>query len=192
MKTNEQLGRFNGPAEVRLVRILPGPIERVWEYLTDPEKRARWFAGGPMEQRVGGKVQLNFRHKNLAPNETPPPAYEKHHEPGTTMDGVVTRCDPPHTLAFTFGSDGESEAIFELTPQGKNVLMVLTHRAREGDVPYMPEFGSGWHSHLALLIAVLEGSPLPPFWSLHTRLKVEYDALHQAVQGGTHSTSLRE
>jgi len=53
MKNNNQSGQFTGPAEIRLVRTLPGPIERVWEYLTDSEKRSRWFAGGPMEQRVG-------------------------------------------------------------------------------------------------------------------------------------------
>jgi len=39
-------------ALIRVIRgQLPGPIERVWEYLTDPDKRARWFAGGPMEPR---------------------------------------------------------------------------------------------------------------------------------------------
>ena len=92
MKANEQPGKFTGPAEVRFVRTLPGPIERVWEYLTDPEKRARWFASGPMEQRAGGKMRLNFRHKDLAPDETPPEGYEQHHDPGQNMDGIVTRC----------------------------------------------------------------------------------------------------
>src|ERR1700733_13906179 len=66
MKNNEQYGKFTGPAEIRIVRTLPGPIERVWEYLTDSEKRSRWFAGGPMEPRQGGKLTLNFRHINLA------------------------------------------------------------------------------------------------------------------------------
>jgi hypothetical protein len=51
MIANDLHGQFTGPAEVRLVRILPGPIERVWDYLTDSEKRGRWFAGGPMEPR---------------------------------------------------------------------------------------------------------------------------------------------
>ena len=60
MNSNEQPGKFNGPAEIRIVRILPGPIERVWEYLTDPKKRARWFAGGSMEPRVGGKDVSQF------------------------------------------------------------------------------------------------------------------------------------
>ena len=55
MKANDQHGKFTGPAEVRLVRTLPGPIERVWEYLTDPEKRSRWFAGGPMELSAGAE-----------------------------------------------------------------------------------------------------------------------------------------
>ena len=184
MKSNEQPGKFNGPAEVRFVRILPGPIERIWEYLTDPEKRARWFAGGPLEQRVGGKVQLNFRHKDLAPDEVPPEGYEQHHDPGTRMNGVVTRCEPPRLLAFTFGSDGESEATFELTPHGKDVQLVLTHRAMGGDLPYMSEFGAGWHTHLALLIALLEGAPRPPFWSPFTTVKANYEKLRLAAERG--------
>ena len=28
---------------VRFERLLPGPIERVWEYLTDGDKRATWL-----------------------------------------------------------------------------------------------------------------------------------------------------
>ena len=84
MKSNEQHGKFTGPGEVRLVRTLPGPIERIWEYLTDPEKRARWFAGGPMEPKKGGKMELFFLHKNLAPDETPPediPEYKQYVDP---------------------------------------------------------------------------------------------------------------
>jgi uncharacterized protein YndB with AHSA1/START domain len=184
MKSNEQTGKFTGPAEVRIVRTLPGPIERVWEYLTDPEKRARWFAGGPMEQRVGGKMQLTFLHKNLAPDEAPPEEYQKVHCEGRTMDGIVTRCEPPRVLAFTFGSDGESVATFELTPQGKNVLLVVTHRSTGGDLPYMASFGAGWHTHLTHLIALLEGTPRPPFWPVHGKVKAEYEKLRIAAQGG--------
>ena len=182
MKINDEPGKFTGPAEVRLVRTLPGPIERIWEYLTDPEKRARWFAGGPMELRVGGKMRFEFRHKDIAPGETPPEQYAKTHEGGRGFDGTVTRCEPPHLLAFTFGSDGESEAIFELTPQGKDVLLVLTHRSTGGDLPSMHEFGAGWHTHLAQLIAQLEGAPTPPFWPMMMELRPEYDKARIAAQ----------
>lgn len=182
MKTNDLHGEFTGPAEIRLVRTLPGPIERVWEYLTDSEKRSRWFAGGPMELRKGGKLTLHFRHKDLAPDETPPEEHKQHHDPGTSMDGIVTRCEPPRVLAFTFGSTGDSEATFELTPQGKTVLLVLTHRARGEDVPYMADFGAGWHTHFAHLIALLAGDLRPPFWPLHTKLKADYEKLRLAAQ----------
>ena len=135
-----------------------------------------------MEQRVGGKVRLEFRHSCIAPTETPPEEYIKAHEGGQAFDGTVTRCEPPHLLAFTFGSDGESEATFELTPQGKNVLLVLTHRATGGDVPYMSEFGSGWHTHFAHLIAFLEGAPRPPFWPMFLKHKADYEKLRIAAQ----------
>lgn len=180
-KENDQFGRFNGPAEVRLVRTLPGPLERVWEYLTDSEKRARWFAGGSMELRPGGKVTFIIRHKNLGPDETPPAEHRESQDGGRTMSGTITRCEPPRVLAFTFDHYGKSEATFELTPQGENVQLVLTHRGIGDDLSYMIGFGSGWHTHLAHLIALLEGAPRPPFWPLHAKLYVDYEKLHVAA-----------
>jgi uncharacterized protein YndB with AHSA1/START domain len=182
MKNNDQPGKFTSPTEIRIVRTLPGPIERIWEYLTDSEKRARWFASGHMEQRVGGKVRLEFRHSCIAPNEIPPEEFKKAHEGGPAFESTITRFEPPHLLAFTFGSDGESEATFQLTPQGKDVLLVLTHRSTAGDIPYMHEFAAGWHTHIAQLIAQLQGTPPPPFWPMLTTLKPEYDKARIAAQ----------
>lgn len=179
MNTNDQFGNFHGPAEVRLVRTLPGPIERIWEYLTDPEKRARWFAGGPMEPRAGGKMELFFHHQNIAPDETPPEQFQKVHESGFTMPGTILRWEPPHVLSYTF--DEASEVTFELIPQGKDVQMVLTHRASGEDLPFITGYASGWHSHFAILIALLEDTPRPAFWAMHARLKAEYEKLYAAV-----------
>ncbi len=169
---NDQPGKFTQPGEVRIVRTLPGPIERVWDYLVDPEKRARWFAGGPMEPRKGGKVELFFHHKNIAPDETPPEDHQKVQDPGFTMSLTVLRWEPPHVLSYTF--DEDSDVTFELTPQGKSVQLVLTHRSRGADLPFLNGYASGWHTHLAHLIALLEGAPRPPFWAMHARLKAEY------------------
>src|ERR1022692_2026430 len=110
MKANDIHGEFTGPAEVRLVRTLPGPIERIWDYLTDSEKRSHWFAGGPMELRKGGKLTLHFRHRNLAPDETPPEEHKQHHDPGTSMEGVVTRCEPPRVTTPSMLVPGSSPA----------------------------------------------------------------------------------
>lgn len=177
---NDSFGQFSGPAEVRIVRTLPGPIERIWEYLTDPEKRARWFAGGPMEPRKGGKMILQFKHKNIAPDEAPPEQYQDVHESGFEMPGTILRWEPPRVLSYTF--DEASDVTFELTPQGDQVTLVLTHRARGTDIPSISGYASGWHTHFALLIALLEGTPPPPFWAMHTRLKVEYAKVHAALK----------
>jgi uncharacterized protein YndB with AHSA1/START domain len=181
VKTNDQYGTFSSRSEVRFVRILPGPIERVWDYLTDPDKRARWFAGGPMELRPGGKVTFLVRHKNLAPDEIPPAAHLASHDSGRIMSGTVTRCEPPRLLAFTFSHYSESEATFELTPRGKDVQLVLTHRGTGDDLSYMAGFGSGWHTHLAHLTALLEGAPRPPFWPMQLQLGAEYAQLFAAL-----------
>jgi uncharacterized protein YndB with AHSA1/START domain len=181
MKANDEHGKFTGPAEVRLVRMLPGPIERVWQYLTDPEKRARWICGGVLEQKAGGKVEFNMVHKNLAPDETPPAKYAQVQDPGVTFEGRVLRCEPPRLLVYTFGSD-DSEVTFELTPQGKQVQLVLTHRVRGAEEQAeLTNYSTGWHTHLAFLLAELEGTPRPKLWAMHARLTAEYEKLRAAA-----------
>lgn len=178
---NEQLGKFTQPGEVRIIRTLPGPIERVWDFLVDPAKRARWFAGGPMEPRAGGKVRLDFCHKNIAPDEIPPDDHKKYQEPGESVEGRVLRWEPPRVLSYTFGGD-DSDVTFELTPQGKNVQLVLTHRSRGEDLPFLHGYAGGWHTHLAQLVALLEDAPRPPFWPMHARLKAEYAKLRESAK----------
>ena len=179
MKTNDQLGDFKNQGEVRIVRTLPGPVERIWEYLTDPEKRARWFAGGPMEPKKGGKVELFFQHKNIAPDEVPPEEFKEVHESGFKMPGTILRWEPPRVLSYTF--DENSDVTFELTPEGKNVRLLLTHRSRGEDLSSITGYASGWHTHLALLVSLLEGGARPPFWATHARLKQEYAKIHAAA-----------
>jgi uncharacterized protein YndB with AHSA1/START domain len=156
---------------VRFERLLPGPIERVWAYLTDPEKRGTWLAAGPMELSVGGRVELNFRHADLSAEKTPPERYKKL-EAGHTMQGQITRCEPPRLLSYTWAEWGE--VTFELTPRGDDVLLVLTHR-RLPDRGGMVSVAGGWHAHLGILADNLEGRQPRPFWSTHTEVAAEYE-----------------
>ena len=96
MKRN---GLVTEPRTVRFERVLPGPIERVWAYLTESEKRRKWLASGEMELRVGGRVELKFNHADLSANIEPPPERYKH-EIGETFIGRITRCEPPRLLSF--------------------------------------------------------------------------------------------
>ena len=53
------------PGTVKLQRLLPGPIERVWAYITESDKRAKWLARGEFDLRVGGKIRLEFDNSKL-------------------------------------------------------------------------------------------------------------------------------
>ena len=160
---------------VRLERMLPGPIERVWAYLTDSEKRGKWFASGPMELRAGGKLEFHFHNSKLAPQAEPVPERFKQYE-GMTSSGRVTRCEPPHLLSFTWGEEqgDESEVTFELADRSGEVLMVLTHR-RLPNRKEMVGVASGWHVHVGVLIDQLNGREPKPFWSTLEKLEAEYD-----------------
>lgn len=165
-------GIVTAPGTVRLERVLPGPIERVWAHLTESEKRARWFAAGAMDLRVGGALTLRFDHARLSHEKTPPERWRG--AEGHVADGVITRCEPPRLLAFTWGSgDDASEVAFELTARGTDVLLVLTHRKlpSRDDVA---DVSGGWHAHLAVLAAVLADEPPPGFWSLVGAVDAEY------------------
>jgi len=157
---------------VRIERLLPGPIERVWAYLTESEKRGKWLASGEMELRVGGKVQLHFLHSSLTPHQEPIPERFKSMECGAGFKGTVTHCDPPRLLAYTWGDD-TSEVKFELMPQDEKVLLVITHtRLRDRDEKTL--VASGWHTHLGILEDnLLEQTPRP-FWSTFGQVEAEY------------------
>ena len=169
-------GQVTGPGSVRFERVLPGPIERVWTYLTEPDKRGKWLAKGPMELRVGGAVELEFHHADLSPEPDAPPEKYRKHEGGSTMHGRVTTSDPPRLLSYTWGEENgpDTEVTFELTPRGQDVLLVLTHR-RLADSDAMQSVSGGWHAHLGILADVLEGRTPRPFWTTHARLEKEYE-----------------
>jgi len=132
---------------VRFERLLPLPIERVWQFLTDTALLPEWFGNGTIEPRVGGAVRLMNGH----------------------IRGVVTQWNPPRRLAYTWnvfnaGEDQssypESYLTFELEPREDRVLLVLTH------LPVLERFekqnAMGWHCFLDMLDAAVRGEPALP------------------------------
>lgn len=164
------------PRTVRLERILPGPIEHVWAYLTESDKRGQWLARGSMELRVGGKVELHFHHAELSPEPGPVPERYKAVENGHDMVARVTICEPPRRLAFTWGDRdvNPSEVLFELTPIDDRVRLVVTH-SKLPNRGEMVGVSGGWHSHLAVLVDRLHGRAPINFWRLHAGTDAEYE-----------------
>lgn len=169
-------GVITEPRTIVFRRVLPGPIERVWAYLTESEKRAKWLASGPMDLHAGGLVELHFHHADLSPEADAIPEKYKHCENGVTQVGHVIRCEPPRLLSQTWGEgvNGASEVTFELTPEGEDVLLTLTHRKLR-DRDEMLSVAGGWHAHLGILVDHLNDRIPPPFWTTHRRLEGIYD-----------------
>lgn len=172
---NDTPGELINAGEVRFVRMLPGPIERVWQFLTDPDKRKLWFADGTAPAAEGGKMQLIFRNAQLAAGEQVPAKYERHATDGISFYVKVLRCEPPRLLVHSWDEeDGTgSEVTFELAPVGDRVQLTLTHRRVE-KLEDLLDYCGGWHVHFSVLIAQLEGSPKPPFWATLDRVGPVY------------------
>jgi uncharacterized protein YndB with AHSA1/START domain len=176
---NDRLGEVTGPREITFVRLLPGPIDRAWAFLVEADKRRLWLAGGEIEPRLGGKVTLVFHNAQLtADGETVPERFAG--RSGCLEDsGRVTAWAPPHRLAFSWGGEpGEtSEVVFDLAEAGDGkVRLTLTHRALK-DRAGMLGVSGGWHAHLGLLVAALEGRKPDRFWSVIEAAETTYGPL---------------
>lgn len=171
----EKLGEIIAPGTIRFERSLPGTVEKVWSYLTESEKRGKWLAKGEMELFEGGQVHLHFLHQELSPAPDTIPEKYRDMKDGHHFTGRMLKVQPPHLLSFTW-EDG-SEVTMELTPQGDRVLLVLTHRKLEDNAKTRSSVGGGWHTHLAILVANLEGTVPPPFWKTHLAVEGIYAGL---------------
>jgi uncharacterized protein YndB with AHSA1/START domain len=167
--TPDAYGALTEPATLKIQRLLPGPIERVWAYLTQSDLRRQWLAAGDMEMKVGAPVELVWRNDELSnpPGERPAGFPDEHR-----MQSQITELDPPRKLAISWGSTGGVS--FELEPKGKDVLLTVIHR-RVTERATLLNVSGGWHMHLDVLAARLAGKEPPPFWEGWSRLKQEYE-----------------
>ena len=123
LATLDAYGVLTEPATLKIQRLLPGPIERVWAYLTESDLRRQWLAAGQMEMKVGAPFEFVWRNDELTnpPGQRPPGFSDEHR-----MQSHITELDPPRKLAITWGSNGGVS--FELEPEGNEVLLTVIHR----------------------------------------------------------------
>jgi uncharacterized protein YndB with AHSA1/START domain len=171
----DNYGTVNESGVLRMERILPAPIERVWSYFVEPEKRATWLAGGTMAHAPGGRIELDFNHIYLS-GERAPERFGACNDRIQAISHVV-RIDPPRLLVMSWddGGPAESEVSFELTPENAHATrLVLTHR-RLPDRSQLLSHSTGWHTHLDTLETVLQGRKMEKFWTHFMELEAVYD-----------------
>lgn len=146
--------QFTHAHMVRFERLLPGPVERAWQVLTDASLLPGWYGEGRIEPRTGGAVSLMGGH----------------------IRGTVTQWLPPQRLAYSWNvfNPGdevspypESFLALELKAVGSDTALTLTH------LPVLERFvklnAMGWHTYLDMLAAALRGEPMAPRDAYMTR-----------------------
>lgn len=131
--------------EVRLERDLPGPIDRVWQLITDAKGSASWFGDG---WTIPPQAGATWRH-------------------ASDMHGTVRVYDAPNVLELTWNDDHHDDASIvdsilriQLREAGERVHLTLTHRGLP--LAAMRGKGPGWHAYLDTLAATLHGESLDP------------------------------
>ena len=167
--SRDAYGSLIEPTTLKIQRLLPGPIERVWAYVTDGELRRKWLAAGRMEMKAGTAFEFVWRNDELTdPPGNKPEGFGEEHR----MTSRITELDPPRKISFTWSETGD--VTIELEEMGDEVLLTLIHR-RLPNRNYMLGVSAGWHMHLDVLVARARGEEPQPFWDGWLRLKQDYD-----------------
>jgi len=167
--TPDVYGELIEPTTLKIQRLLPGPIERVWAYLTDSDLRRKWLAAGEMNLQAGAPFELVWRNDELTdpPGQKPEGFGDEHR-----MQSRITELDPPRKLAITWNDSGDVS--FELEPKGADVLLTVIHR-RLPNRQSLLMHAAGWHMHLDVLVAHATGQVPSPFWDGWAHLQQDYD-----------------
>jgi len=162
-------GELIEPLTLKIQRLLPGPVDRVWAYLTESELRRQWLASGQMEIKTGTAFELVWRNDELSdPPGTRPEGFGAEHR----LESRILALEPNRRLAIAWN---QGEVSFELEPAGDKVLLTVIHR-RLPDRAQLLNVSAGWHAHLDVLVTRIGGRPqTASFWDSWSKLKAEYE-----------------
>jgi uncharacterized protein YndB with AHSA1/START domain len=169
-------GEITAHDSLRIERLLPGPIDRVWSYFIDADKRRLWIGGGAIEPFVGGRVEIVVDNASLSEEGDLPPAKYAGNDSKGRIEGRVTECEPPHLLAYRWshGDDEASQVRVALEQRGERVQLTLTHE-RLPSRDWLLSVTAGWHTHLDILAALLAGERPASFWRSMMANEAAYD-----------------
>ncbi len=130
--------------------FFPQPREQVWEAITDSATLAEWMFPNDFEPRVGHR--FTFR---VPPN--PKLNFE-----GLIVRCVVTECNPPSKLVFSWSAGGpveNTQVSFRLEPSGDGTRLFFEHAGFDLSQPYaehaLKGAEHGWSKMLKQLSEVL-------------------------------------
>jgi len=162
-------GVLTPPSTLTLQRRFPGPIERVWAYLTDSNLRQQWLAAGVMSLQPGAWVELVWKNDELSASAAERPEGFPEVSRATWR---ITEVEPLRKLRCLW--PGAGDVTFQLEAEGQDVILTLAHRQLP-DQATKARVAAGWHMHLDILCARATGARAPSFWSGWVQLCSDYE-----------------
>jgi uncharacterized protein YndB with AHSA1/START domain len=167
----ENLHERDGRSVLRMERVLKHPREKVWRAMVEPERLAEWFPGTvALDLRTGGAVTFD--------------------QGGDGSTGTITDLEPPHLIAYTWGTD---HLRWELHPDGEGTRLVLEHTF--DDRAGAASFGAGWHTCIVALDLALDGragaDPGVDDIALHERFVTQFGLDAGTVEDGADGWRVR-
>ena len=139
-----------GRYEIRIERLIPRPVDKVWAALTIPERLEAWLGErADLDLRVGGRYLVWF--------------------PGEANNGVlgtITDYDPPHLLAYDWNGAGDLNIRWALAAEGEACRLTfssLCKRVTEPGINAWWVLGgfAGWRDFVDELSASVTGEAGP-------------------------------
>jgi uncharacterized protein YndB with AHSA1/START domain len=135
-----QLSQKDGRYELRFVRELSHPLEKVWEAVTSPEGLSAWFPFDVVGERsTGAPLRFEFREGEAEP-----------------LEGSMVEFTPRSAVELVWG--GDETLRIELAPSGSGCVLTLINRFDE--IGKAARDAAGWHACLDALEASLAGSSI--------------------------------
>ena len=140
MKDGELFER-DGRWELRFVRPLAHPAEKVWRAITEPEGLAAWFPFDIEGERAAG-APLRFVFREGEAEE---------------FTGSMVAFEPPAVMELRW--EGDETLRLEVAPRGSGCVLTLINRFDE--IGKAARDAAGWHACLDGLESWLAGVPAP-------------------------------
>ena len=143
----------------RITRDFDHPTAKVWSMLTEPALMAQWLSAGTIEQRLGGKVRIDFV------------------DSGIVIDSEVTAFDAGTLIEYSWSSGNEPKRPlrWELTPTTSGTHLALTVGVPAGEDA--AKACAGFEGHLEMLAAALEGVPIKFPFETYMKARTGYKAM---------------
>ena len=181
-QNNEKYGKLIATGVLNIERVLPGTPEQIWPYLTDANKTATWLGRLEADPVAGSRLQITFNHNSLTSSQ------EQISDQHTQSDcyvvtGKILEYRANKMLRFSWcWGEVITEVCFKLTPLTDDTThLVITH-SRLIDPSILNSVAAGWHTHMDILLAKLNGDQPKPFWQAHEKLQSEYQ--HRLTESG--------